>query len=63
MKTVSFEEACEVAKLIVTADNFRTIGTQETMRLYKEALDKIGWTLQELLDESKARLRLKIKGE
>jgi hypothetical protein len=60
MSRVSFEEACKIHKGIVTSDSFHSIGMVKTMAIYKEALDKVGWTQQELCEEAKNRMRARI---
>jgi hypothetical protein len=61
MNRVSFEEACKVGKTIVTSESLREFGVKKTMELYNEELKKTGWTLEEILKESRDRMILKIQ--
>ncbi len=53
---VSFEDACELSGHIITTENLcKDAGN--TLYLYRLALAHVGWTSQELADESARRMK------
>jgi hypothetical protein len=59
VKPVTFEEACEISRTVVTADRLRDdlVGTMVEMR---EQLAAVGWTPAALCDVAAARMKIKI---
>lgn len=57
---VSFEEACKISASIYTVDNLRE-SVPDTIAVARKALADVGWTLQEMCDESRRRMHEKVK--
>ena len=61
MKTVTFEQACEIQYRVLSPENIKTLGIAEVYRLRDAHLAEVGWTSEELINESERRVVEKFK--
>jgi hypothetical protein len=60
-KLVSFEEVCKVSHAIVTAEAFNIKGHEAVMDEYRTYLSSVGWTSEEIYEETRRRFLLHIE--
>ncbi len=58
---VTFEEACSVSARVMTPENLRELGSEETARRCLAALAEVGWTTTWLCDEARERMHARLR--
>lgn len=59
-KRISYEEACKISDTLITTERLDQLGPVECMKAFHEAMKKVGWTIEELINESENRTAAKI---